>query len=118
MSIWSVICLVDEYHTAPHESDPPPPASPSRSSLHQDKKSIPNLKEFTGKDEDYFSWRNSAVKDLGKAGYIHFTTDPSTITKYPKLAKSVFYALWAALQNRAASNFATALYDDNKCNPL
>ena len=30
----------------------------------------------------------------------------------------VFYALQAALQNGTASNFATTLYDDNKCNPL
>ena len=28
-------------------------------SLHQDKKTIPNLKEFTRKDEDYFSWQDS-----------------------------------------------------------
>ena len=43
---------------------------------------------------------------------------PITITKSPKLATSVFHALWAALQNGMVSNFATALYDDNKCNPL
>ena len=97
-SIWLVICAVDEYHTAPHQSDPHPPASPSCMSLHQDKKTIPNLKEFTRKDEDYFSWQDSAVNDLGKAGLIRFTNDPSTITKYPELATSVFYVLWAALK--------------------
>ena len=57
------------------------------------------------------------MDDLGKAGLIHFTIDP-TVTKHPELATSVFYALRAALQNRMASNFATALNDDNKCNPL
>ena len=66
MTIQSVICAVDEYRAAPHQSDPRLPASPSRASLHQDKKTIPDLKEFTGKDEDYFSWRDSAVNDLGK----------------------------------------------------
>ena len=87
-------------------------------SLHQEKKTIPDLKEFAGKDKDYFSWWDSAVNDLGKAGLIHFTTDPPTITKRPELATSVFYALRAALQNGMASNFATALYNDNMCNPL
>ena len=117
-SIWSVICAVDEYRVAPHKSDPRPPASPPCASLHQENKTIPDLKEFTRKDEDYFSWRDSTVNDLGKAGLIHFTNDPNTITKYPELATSAFYALRAALQNRMVSNFATTLYDDNKCNPL
>ena len=118
MTIWSVICAVDEYRVAPHQSDPRLLASPSCMSLHQDKKTIPDLKEFTGKDEDYFSWQDSTVNDLGKVGLIHFTHDPNTITKSPELATTVFYALWAALQNGMASNFATTLYDDNKCNPL
>ena len=118
MSIRSVICVVDEYCVAPHKSDPRPPTSPPHAILHQEKKTISDLKEFTRKDEDYFSWRDCAVNDLGKAGLIRFTTDPPTITKYPELATSVFYALWAALQNGIASNFATALYNNNKCNPL
>ena len=57
------------------------------------------------------------MNDLGKAGLIRFTTDPTTITKYPELATSVFYALWAALQNGTVSNFATALYDDTSAIP-
>ena len=40
------------------------------------------------------------------------------VTKHPEIATSVFYALRAALQNGTAPNFATALYGDNKCNPL
>ena len=117
-SIRSLICALDEYRAAPHKSDPRLPTSPPRASLHQEKKTIPDSKEFTGKDEEYFSWQDSAVNDLGKAGLIRFITDPSMITKYPELATSVFYALQATLQNGMASNFATALYDDNKCNPL
>ena len=117
-SIRSVICAVDAYCANPHKSDPRPPMSPSRTSLHPEKKTVPDLKEFTGKDEDYFSWRDSAVNDLGKAGLIRFTNDPSTVTKQPEMATSVFYALRAALQNGTASNFDTALYDDNQCNPL
>ena len=58
------------------------------------------------------------MNDLGKAGLIRFTTDSPTVTKHPEMATSVFYALRAALQNGTAPNFATALYDDNKCNPL
>ena len=117
-SIRSVICAVDAYRANPHKSDPRPPTSPPRASLHQEKKTISDLKEFTRKDEDYFSWHDSAVNDLGKVGLICFTTDPPTVTKHPEMATSVFYALRAALQNGTASNFATALYDDNKCNPL
>ena len=33
-SIQSVICAVDAYHATPHKSDPRPPASPPRTSLH------------------------------------------------------------------------------------
>ena len=43
------------------------------------------------------------MNDLGKVGLIHFTNDPSTVTKHPEMATSIFYAL---------------LYDDNMCNPL
>ena len=117
-SMRSVICAVDAYRTNPHKSDPRPPMSPSHASIHTEKKTVPDLKEFTGKDEDYFSWRDSAVNDLGKAGLIRFTNDPSTVTKQPEMATSVFYALRAALQNGMASNFATDLYDDKTCNPL
>ena len=118
MSIRSVICAVDEYRTTPHKSNPRQPTSPPWAGLHQEKKTVPDLKEFTGKDKDYFSWQDSAVNDLGNVGLIHFTTDPPMITKQPELAISVFYALQATLQNGTASNFATALYYDNKCNPL
>ena len=109
-----MICAVDEYCATPHKSDPHPLTSPPQARMHQEKKTIRDLKEFTRKDEDYYSWRDSAVNDLGKPGLIRFTIDPPTITKYPELATSVFYALWVALQNGMASNFAT----DNKCNPL
>ena len=86
--------------------------------LQQDKKTVPDLKEFTGKDEDYYSWHDSAMNDLGKVGLIHFLNDTLIITKSPKLATSVFYALRAALQNGTAPNFATALYNDNNYSPL
>ena len=58
-SIRSVICAVDAYRANPHKSDPRPPMSPSRASLHPEKKTVPDLKEFTGKDKYYFSWRDS-----------------------------------------------------------
>ena len=66
----------------------------------------------------YYSWCNSAVNDLGKAGLIHFLNDTIIITKSPKLATSVFYMLRAALQNGTVANFTTVLYDDNNYNPL
>ena len=58
------------------------------------------------------------MNDLGKAGLIRFTHDTTMVTKHPELTTSIFYALRATLQNGMASNFATALYNDNKCNPL
>ena len=90
-TIWSVICEVDEYRVTPHPSDPRQPGSPSCVGLQQDKKTVPDLKEFTGKDEDYYSWHDSAMNDLGKVGLIHFLNDTLIITKSPKLATSVFY---------------------------
>ena len=44
-------------------------------------------------NEDYYSWRDSAVNDLGQAGLIHFLNDTLIIAKSPELATSVFYAL-------------------------
>ena len=113
-----MICAVDEYGATPHPSDPHQPGSPSCVGLQHDKKTVPDLKEFTGKDEDYYSSCDSTVNDLGKAGLIHFLNDTLIIAKSPELATSVFYTLRAALQNGMAANFATALYDDNNYNPL
>ena len=45
-SIWSVICVVDAYRSNPLKSHPRPPMSPPRASPHQEKKTIPNLKEI------------------------------------------------------------------------
>ena len=113
-----MICAVNEYCVTPHPSGPHQPGSPSCMGLQQDKKTVPDLKEFTRKDEDYYSWHDSAVNDLGKVGLICFLNDTLIITKSPELATSVFYALWAALQNGMAANFAPALYDGNNYNPL
>ena len=115
-TIWSVICVVDEYCVTTHPSDPRQLGSPSCVGLQQDKKTVPDLKEFTGKHEDYYSWHDSTMNDLGKVGLIHFLN--LIIAKSPGLATSVFYALWAALQNGTAANFATALYNDNNYNLL
>ena len=63
-SIWSIICAVDAYRVNPHKSDPRPPTSPPHVSVHQEKKTVPDLKEFTRKDKDYFSWCDPAENDL------------------------------------------------------
>ena len=118
MTIRSVICAFNDYCMTPHPSGPHQLGSPSCVGLQQDKKTIPDLKEFTRKDEDYYSWHDSTVNDLGKAGLIRFLNDTLIITKSPELATSVFYALQATLQNGMVSNFMTALYDDNNYNPL
>ena len=118
MTIWSVICVVDEYSAAPHSSGPRQPGSPSHAGLQQVKKTVPDLKEFTRKAEVYYSWHDSAVNDLGKVGLIHFLNDTLIIAKSPELATSVFDTLRAALHNGTVANFATALYNDNNYNLL
>ena len=113
-----MICAVDEYCATPHPSGPCQPGSPSCAGLQQDKKTVPDLKEITRKDKDYYSWCDSTMDDLGKAGLICFLNDTLIIAKSPKLATSVFYALRAALQHGMVANFATALYDDSNYNLL
>ena len=96
-SIRSIICVVDAYCADLHKSDPSPADVPSPREPPPREKTVPDLKEFTGKDEDKFSWRDSAVNDLGKVGLICFTNDPSTVTKHPEMATSIFYMLYSTM---------------------
>ena len=91
------------------------PSSPSRSAT--EKKTVPDLTSFSGKDEDFYSWRDDAVNAFGKARLVGFLTDKPLITKHPEMAVSVFYALRAALQGGTASTLSTALYDEKQYDP-
>ena len=113
-SIQEIIHSVDEYRTAPIGMVRVPSSS-SRSAT--EKKTVPDLTSFSGKDEDFYSWRDDAVNAFGKAGLVGFLTDKSLIAKHPEMAISVFYALRAALQGGTASTLSTALYDEKKYDP-
>ena len=91
------------------------PSSPSRSAT--EKKTVPDLTSFSGKDVDFYSWWDDAVNALGKAGLVGFLTNKSLIAKHPEMAISVFYALRAALQGGTASTLSTALYDEKQYDP-
>ena len=113
-SIQQIIRSVDEYRTA-SMGMVRFPGSPSRSAT--EKKTVPDLTSFSGKDEDFYSWRDDAVNAFGKAGLVGFLTDKPLITKHPEMAVSVFYALRAALQGGTASTLSTALYDEKQYDP-
>ena len=78
---------------------------------------LAHLTSFSGKDEDFYSWRDDAVNAFGKAGLVGFLTDKPLITNHPEMAVSVFYALRAALQGGTASTLSTALYDEKQYDP-
>ncbi len=61
------------------------PSSPTRRAIQVfDKKAVPTLDKFTGRDEDYFAWKESTIKVFGTAGYGRFFTDDHTgDEKYP-----------------------------------
>ena len=113
-SIQEIIRLVDEYRTA-LIGMVRVPSSRSRSAT--EKKTVPDLTSFSGKDEDFYSWRDDAVNAFGKAGLVGFLTDKSLIAKHPEMAVGVFYALRAALQGGTASTLSTALYDEKQNDP-
>ena len=113
-SIQEITCSVNEYWTAPIGMVRVP-GSPSRSAT--EKKTVPDLTSFSGKDEDFYSWRDDVVNALGKAGLVGFLTNKSLISKHPEMAVSVFYALRAALQGSTASTLSTALYNEKQYDP-
>ena len=118
LAMTSIIREVDEYSVAISSRSVRFQNSPSRSSaMTTDKKTVPDLDKFSGKDEDYYSWRDSTVNKMGQSRLSSFLSDAAYVAKHNDLAVSVFYSMRAALQDGTAANLATALYDKKRYDP-
>ena len=94
------------------------PQSPSRRALQVfDKKAVPNIDKFSGKDEDYFTWRESTINILGTAGFGRFLDEGEMAVKHPEVAESVFYSLRGAVHGGQAQSTAQGMLDDKQLLP-
>ena len=89
------------------------PSSPARRTAPVfDKKAVPTLDKFTGRDEDYFTWKESTINVLGTAGFGRFLTDVQMPSKHPDVGESVFYALRGAVHGGQAQSIAQGMLDE------
>ena len=89
------------------------PSSPARRTVPVfDKKAVPTLDKFTGRDEDYFTWKESTINVLGTAGFGRFLTDVQMPSKHPDVGESVFYALRGAVHGGQAQSIAQGMLDE------
>ena len=96
-----------------------PNESPSHRSVQIfDKKAVPTLEKFSGRDEDYYTWRESTINILGTAGYGDFVEEDDMAGRHPEIAKSVFYALRTAVYGGEAQSIAQAMLDDKVYDPF
>lgn len=80
---------------------------PSDVAVAETHSEVPKLPNFSGVDEDYEKWQQAMVDALGTArGLLEFIEDPEVVTRYPKVAKSVFFGIRKAIRNGFASHFA------------
>ena len=82
-----------------------------------DKKAVPNIDKFSGKDEDYFTWRESTINILGNAGFGRFLDESAMAVKHPEVAESVFYSLRGAVHGGQAQSTAQGMLDDKQLLP-
>ena len=95
------------------------PSSPTRRSVQVfDKKAVPTLDKFSGRDEDYFSWKESMINVLGTAGFGRFLTDDQMPVKHPDVGESVFYALRGAVHGGQAQSIAQGMLDETRLDPV
>ena len=80
------------------------------------KKSVPTVPKFSGVDEDFFTWRDNVINDLGKHGLGRYVLNDDAHSLSPDVSESVFYTLRGALAEGLASNHAQAMYDDSNFN--
>jgi hypothetical protein len=81
------------------------------------KKVVPDLEKFSGRDEDYFAWRDSTINKLGQAGLAEYLTNVHTVVSNKDLSHGVFYAIRTALQDGTAVTLSTALFDKKDYDP-
>jgi hypothetical protein len=70
------------------------------------------LDKFSGRDEDYFTWKESAINVLGAAGLGRFLTDQEMRLKHVSVGESVFYALRGAVHGGQAQSIAQGMLND------
>ena len=90
----------------------------SSAESEEKKKTVPALEKFTGQDEDYFTWRDTVINDLGRNGLGKFVLDKDAHHLYGGQSESVFYALRSALSGGLASSHADSLYEGKNYNPF
>ncbi len=89
------------------------PGSAARKTVQVfDKNTVPTLDKFSGRDEDYFTWKESTINVLGAAGLGRFLTDQETRLKHVSVGESVFYALRGAVHGGQAQSIAQGMLDD------
>ena len=99
-------------------NDAKPASSPTPVVGQAQKKTVPTLEHFSGLDEDYYTWRDSVINDLGQAGLATFVVDKTAHTANKDLSESVFFAMRKAVTGGIANTAATAKYDTKDFNPF
>jgi hypothetical protein len=93
--------------------------SPTRRTAQAfDKKAVPTLDKFTGRDEDYFAWKESTINVLGTAGFGRFLTDNQMPVKHPEVGESLFYALCGAVHGGQAQSIAQGMLHKTRLDPV
>ena len=90
---------------------------PAKSNDDSLKKLVPNIEKFSGIDEDYYTWRDKVINDLGKHGLGKYVLNDDYHILSPDVSESVFYALRGALADGLARNHAQSMYDEGNFNP-
>ena len=101
-------------HSAPPATAPAPAATSGHSI---ERKTVPTLDHFSGKNEDYFSWSERSLNKLGTAGLARYLTDPQLGVTNPEVAEAVFYCLKNALHGGHSQHVATAMSDQADLDP-
>ena len=115
-----ILKAIEEAKSTMKSTTTPTPAESPPHCLVQvyDKKTVPTLDSFSGRDEDYFAWRESTINKLGIAACGRFVDDESAPGKHPEVAESVFYALRSAVHGGQAQSIAQSMLDDKTYDPV
>ena len=98
---------------------PTSPASLARRNVQiVDKKAVPTLEKFTGRDEDYYTWRESTINVVGAAVLGRFLTDKQMYNKHPDIGENLFYALRGAVHGGQAQSIAQGMLDEKRLDPV
>jgi len=106
--------LVSQNSSAPTAAATSTPAASGHSI---ERKTVPTLDHFSGKNEDYFSWSEKSMNKLGTAGLAWYLSDKQLVEGNPEVAEAVFYFLKNALHGGHSQHVATALSDQADLNP-